>query len=95
MSPSDQITISFPAKLIVNREVKLDLFPDWNRIMKGSRISMTEQYIDGGQTGFTTQRQDVETIYEHTINQQINSQNSEFIIADDSSECSSTEYMER
>ena len=94
MSSNDQISISFPAKLIVNREVKVDLFPDWNRIMKGSRISVTEQYMDSSQTGFTTQRQDVETIYKQTVNQQINAQDSEFIIADDSSECSTTEYME-
>ena len=39
--PSDRISISYPAKLIVNKEVKTDLFPDWNRIMKGSRVSVT------------------------------------------------------
>ena len=40
--PSDRISISYPAKLIVNKVVKMDIFPDWNRIMKGSRVSVID-----------------------------------------------------
>lgn len=101
MAPNDRISINFPAKLIVNKETKLDLFPDWNRIMKGSRISVTkqsEQSINSSKTGFPMQRQYAEVNFENVMGQQTGQHDyatqQECVIADDFSDCSSTENME-
>ena len=37
--PYNRVTIGYPAKLIVNGVVTRDLFPDWDNILRGSRIS--------------------------------------------------------
>ena len=37
--PYNRVTIGYPAKLIVNGVVTQDLFPDWDNILRGSRIS--------------------------------------------------------
>lgn len=37
--PYNRVTIGYPAKLIVNGVVTWDLFPDWDNILRGSRIS--------------------------------------------------------
>ena len=34
----NRVTIGYPAKLIVNGAIICDLFPDWDAVMKGSRI---------------------------------------------------------
>ena len=36
----NQVTMAYPAKLIVNGTVTMDMFPDWNAVMKGKRISL-------------------------------------------------------
>ena len=46
--PANRAGIGYPAKLIVNGEVVCDMFPDWDSIMRGSRISI--QYQQGEQT---------------------------------------------
>ena len=40
--PSDRISVSYPAKLVMNRKTKIDIFHGWNRIMKGSSVSFTD-----------------------------------------------------
>ena len=37
-NPQGRTSIAYPAKLVVNGRVKLDMFPDWNQIMRGSRV---------------------------------------------------------
>lgn len=44
----NRVTIGYPAKLIVNGAVICDLFPDWDVVMKGSRIPVPR--YDGAQT---------------------------------------------
>ena len=36
--PQAKVSLGYPAKLIVSNRVVLDLFPEWDSIMKGSRI---------------------------------------------------------
>ena len=42
-NPLNRVTIGYPAKLIVNGVVVCDLFPEWNSVNKGSRISLIKQ----------------------------------------------------
>lgn len=42
-NPLNRVMIGYPAKLIVNGVVVCDLFPDWNSVNKGSRISLIKQ----------------------------------------------------
>ena len=42
-NPAKRVCMGFPAKLIVNGAVVCDLFPDWDRIMKGSRIAIDQR----------------------------------------------------
>ena len=44
----NRVTIGYPAKLIVNGAIICDLFPDWDAVMKGSRIPMPR--YDSAQT---------------------------------------------
>ena len=37
------VSIGYPAKLIVNGTVVCDMFPEWDSIMKGSRVSLQNQ----------------------------------------------------
>ncbi|MCG8033763.1 MAG: hypothetical protein JAZ03_16535, partial [Candidatus Thiodiazotropha taylori] len=39
---ANQVSIAYPAKLIINGVVAIDLFPDWNEVLRGSRISVTQ-----------------------------------------------------
>ena len=39
-NPMNQVTMAYPAKLIVNGTVTMDMFPDWNAVMKGKQISL-------------------------------------------------------
>lgn len=54
--PYNRVSIGYPAKLIVNGTVTCDLFPDWDLILRGSRVPVTpvrEEYqtFQGPQTG--------------------------------------------
>lgn len=51
-NPRGQTSIAYPAKLIVNGRVTCDMFPDWNPIMKGSRLDypIKESATDSSQT---------------------------------------------
>ena len=37
---SNRVSLVYPAKLLVNGAVVSDMFPDWDRIMRGSRVSV-------------------------------------------------------
>ena len=37
-NPGGRTSIGYPAKLVVNGKIVQDMFPDWNSIMKGSRV---------------------------------------------------------
>ena len=39
-NPSAKVSIGYPAKIIVNGVVMLDLFPEWDNIIYGSRIDI-------------------------------------------------------
>ena len=41
--PFNKASIGYPAKLIVNGSVVSDMFPDWDLIMRGSRVSTPKQ----------------------------------------------------
>ena len=41
-NPSNRVSMVYPAKLLVNGVVVSDKFPEWDRIMRGSRISIVE-----------------------------------------------------
>ena len=43
-NPANRVSIGYPAKLIVNGTVVRDLFPDWNHILNGSRISNDQSH---------------------------------------------------
>ena len=45
-NPLNRVTIGYPAKLIVNGVVICDLFPEWNSVNKGSRVSVPQQGSD-------------------------------------------------
>ena len=52
--PTNRVSIVYPAKLLVNGRVACDMFPDWDLIMKGSRISIDQsepQNKPGGTSG--------------------------------------------
>ncbi|MEW8548271.1 MAG: hypothetical protein AB2693_32605, partial [Candidatus Thiodiazotropha sp.] len=53
-NPLNRVTIAYPAKLIVNGVIVSDLFPDWDLVMKGSRISMPKQTNEQINTNGTT-----------------------------------------
>ena len=41
-NPSNRVSMVYPAKLLVNGVVVSNKFPEWDRIMRGSRISIVE-----------------------------------------------------
>ena len=49
--PSNRVSISYPAKLLVNGAVVCDMFPDWDQIMKGSRISLEQSGVTNNSDG--------------------------------------------
>lgn len=55
-NPLNRVTIGYPAKLIVNGVVICDLFPEWNSVNNGSRVSVPQRGSDQmfSQTNFTT-----------------------------------------
>ena len=53
-SLNQHVRFGYPAKLLVNGGVACDMFPDWDLIMKGSRISIDKsepQNKPGGISG--------------------------------------------
>ena len=39
-NPLSKVAIVYPAKLIMNGEVQMDLFPEWDTVLRGSRIDL-------------------------------------------------------
>ena len=54
--PLSKVAIVYPAKLVMNGSVVTDLFPEWDEILRGSRIDMSHpsQQAYASKTGSTT-----------------------------------------
>ena len=46
----NKVSIQYPAKLVVNGEVKHDMFPDWSTIMSGYRVDSRQLYVNNSVT---------------------------------------------
>lgn len=42
----NKVAIQFPAKLVVNGEIKYDMFPDWAEIMYGYRVDSRQLFVN-------------------------------------------------
>ena len=46
----NKVSIQYPAKLIVNGQIKHDMFPDWSEVMAGYRVDSRQLYINNDVT---------------------------------------------
>ena len=46
----NKISIQYPAKLIVNGEIKHDMFPDWSEVIAGYHVDSRQLHINNSVT---------------------------------------------
>ena len=80
--PSARVAIVFPAKLLVNGTVVRDLFPEWDHLLKGSRIDMTHasqqsvnRNISAGPSEASQLNKQSTPVVSHTVAKEVNNDN--------------------